>query len=199
MCSDEKRATNMSIRAAVDCFTEILGNNGARIVFRNAGFEDIYDAPPPYDLSPNISVESQSRLYIEVAELVGLKGALSIWRRVGYAAVQYGNEFGHAFDAFKDLTPEEKYYNKCSEFLSIVIGKGKTVMSGTGRVDFDCFDCTVCSPYHASGINRPVCLQYTGALQYIADWAYGKNAAQVIETKCKAKGDDTCYYELKMA
>src|SRR4030065_741043 len=105
-------------------------------------FEDIYDAPPPYDLSPNISVESQSRLYIEVAELVGLKGALSIWRRVGYAAVQYGNEFGHAFDAFQDLTPDEKY-NKCSEFLSIVIGKGKTVMSGTGRVDFDCFDCTV--------------------------------------------------------
>jgi predicted hydrocarbon binding protein len=198
MSSGERKATNMSIRAAVDCFTEILGNNGARIVFRNAGFEDIYDAPPPYDLNPNISVESQSRLYIEVAELVGLKGALSIWRRVGYAAVQYGNEFGHAFDAFQDLTPDEKY-NKCSEFLSIVIGKGKTVMSGTGRVDFDCFDCTVCSPYHASGTNRPVCLQYTGALQYIADWAYGKNAAQVIETKCKAKGDDTCYYEIKMA
>jgi predicted hydrocarbon binding protein len=198
MSSDERRATNMSIRAAVDCFTEILGNNGARIVFRSAGFENIYDAPPPYDLSPNISVESQTRLYTEVAELVGLKGALSIWRRVGYAAVKYGNDFGHAFDTYKDLPPDERY-NKCSELLAMVIGKGKTVMSGTGRVDFDCFDCTVCSPYHSSGMNRPVCLLYTGALQYIADLAYGKNAGQVIETKCKAKGDDTCYYELKMA
>ena len=197
MSNDEKMATNMSIRAAVDCFTEIMGNNGARIIFRNAGFEHIYDNPPPYDLNPNISVESQTRLYIEVAQLVGLKGALSIWRRVGYAAVKYGNEFGHAFDAYKDLPPDEKY-NKCSEILSLVIAKGKTVMSGTGRVDFDGFDCTVCSPYYSSGSNRPVCLLYTGAFQYIADWAYGKNAAQVVETKCKAKGDDTCYYELTM-
>lgn len=197
MSNDEKKATNMSIRAAVDCFTEIMGDNGARIIFRNAGFEHIYDNPPPYDLNPSISVTSQTQLYIEVAELVGLKGALGIWRRVGYAAVKYGNEFGHAFDGYKDLPPDERF-NKSSELLSIVIGKGKTVMNGTGRVDFDGFDCTVCSPYYSSDINRPVCLLYTGAFQYIADWAYGKNAGQVVETKCKAKGDDTCYYELKM-
>ncbi len=198
MNSDEKKATNMSIRAAVDCFTEIMGENGARIIFRNAGFEKIYDNPPPYDLNPNISVEAQTRLYTEVANLVGLKGALGIWRRVGYSAVKYGNELGHAFDGYKDLPPDEKY-NKSSELLSMAIGKGKVVMSGAGRVDFDCFDCTVCSPYYSSDANRAVCFTYTGALQYIADWAFGKNAAQVIETKCKAKGDDTCYYELKMA
>jgi predicted hydrocarbon binding protein len=197
MSSDEKKATNLSIRAAVDCFTEILGKNGARIVFRNAGFERIFDNPPPYDLNPNISVESQTKLYIEVGELFGLRGALSIWRRVGYTAVKYGHEYGHAFDGYKGLSPDEKF-NKCSEFLSLVIGKGKTEMNGTGRVNFDCFDCTVCSPYYDSDLNRPVCLLYTGALQYIADWAYGKNAAQVVETKCKAKGDDTCYYELTM-
>jgi len=197
MSSDQKKATNLSIRAAVDCFTEILGNNGARIVFRKAGLEDIYDNPPPYDLNPNISVDSQTKLYINVAELFGLKGALGIWRRVGYTAVKYGNDYGHAFDGYKNLPPVEKY-NKGSEFLSLVIGKGKTVMNGTGWVDFDCFDCTVCSPYHSSGTKTPVCLLYTGALQYIADWAYGKNAAQVIETKCKATGGDTCYYELVM-
>jgi predicted hydrocarbon binding protein len=198
MSSDERRATNMSIRAAVDCITEIMGENGAKIIFRNAGAEQIYDNPPPYDLNPSITVTAQTRIYIEVAQLVGLKGALGIWRRVGYAAVKYGNELGHAFDAYKDLPPDEKY-NKCSELLSLVIGKGKVEMSATGKVDFDCFDCTVCSPYYSSDINRPVCLLYTGALQYIADWSYGKNAAQVVETKCKAKGDNTCYYELTMA
>jgi predicted hydrocarbon binding protein len=198
MTDDEKMATNMSIRAAVDCVTEIMGENGARIIFKNAGVEDVYNNPPPYDWNPCIPINLQTQIYIEVATLIGLKGALGIWRRVGYAGMKYGNEIGHIFDTFKDLPPDEKF-NKCTEILGAAIGKGKTVMSDTGRVDFDGFDCTLCSPYYSSGIDRAVCFVYTGVFQYIADWAYGKNAARVIETKCKAKGDDTCYYHLQMA
>ncbi len=198
MAGDEKMATNMSMRAAVECVTEIMGENGARMIFRNAGIEHVYNSPPPYDWSPCIPISLQTQVYIEVANLIGLKGALSIWRRIGYAGVKSANEIGHLFDSFKDLPTDERY-NKCTEVLSTAIGKGKTVMSGTGKVDFDGFDCTLCSPYYSSDINRAVCFVYTGVFQYIADWVYGKNAAQVIETKCRAKGDDTCYYQLKEA
>jgi len=195
MSDNEKMATNLSIRAAVDCLTEIMGENGARIVFRNAGVEHIFDNPPPYDFNPCITIVQQVQIYIGVAKFFGIKGALRIWSRVGYAAVKYGNEYGHALEGYKDLAPDEKY-NKGLELFSMAIGRGRTVMTETGRVDFDCFDCEVCTPYYSENMKRPVCFTFTGAFQYIADWAYGKNAAQVVETKCKAKGDDTCYYQL---
>jgi predicted hydrocarbon binding protein len=198
MTDDEKMVTNMSMRAAVDCITEVMGANGARIIFRNAHLEDLYASPPPYDWSPCIPVHMQTQVYIEVANLIGLKGALSIWRRIGYSGMKSANEIGHMFDSFKDLAPDERY-NKCTEILAVAIAKGKTVMSGTGRVDFDGFDCTLCSPYYNSEFHLPVCYVYTGVFQYIADWVYGKSAMQVVETRCKAKGDDTCYYELNKA
>ena len=196
MTDEGKMATNMSMRAAVDCVTEVMGENGARIIFRNAGIENLYNSPPPYDWNPCIPINQQTQLYIEIADLVGLKGALSIWRRIGYAGIKSANEIGHLLDSLKDLPPDEKY-NKAAGIISAAIGKGKTLMGPAGVVEFDGFDCTLCSPYYNSEFHLPVCFVYTGLLQYVADMAYGKNKAQVVETKCKAKGDDTCYYELK--
>jgi predicted hydrocarbon binding protein len=194
---DTKMASNMSIRASLDTIIEIMGDNGAKIIFRCAGIDHIYTTPPPYDLNPCIPVRQQTQIFIEVEELVGLRGALSIWRRIGYAATKTANEVGRLFDSYKDLPLDEKY-NKCIELVGMAIGKGKTIMSGTGKVDFYGFDCTLCSPYYSDGIERSVCFVYTGVFQYVADWVYGKNVTQVVETKCKAKGDDTCYYQLQM-
>jgi predicted hydrocarbon binding protein len=44
---------------------------------------------------------------------------------------------------------------------------------------------------------KPYCSQYAGALQYFVDQAYGRAVCQVIETKCKAMGDETCLFELR--
>jgi len=196
MTDEGKMATNMSMRAAVECINEVMGVNGARIIFRNAGTEDVYNSPPPYDWDPCIPLHQQTQVYIELADLIGLKGALSIWRRIGYAGVKSANEIGGIFDGFKGLPSDEKY-NRATETLASAIGKGKTLMGPEGTVVFDGHACTLCSPYYSSDFGHPVCFGYTGVFQYIADWAYGKNAAQVVETRCKAKGDDTCYYELK--
>jgi predicted hydrocarbon binding protein len=80
----------------------------------------------------------------------------------------------------------------------MAIGKGKTVIGESGRAEFNGFDCTLCSPYYNQGIERPVCYVYTGCMQYVADFAYGKDVTLMVETKCKAKGDETCYYVLEM-
>jgi predicted hydrocarbon binding protein len=198
MSETEKMTSNLAIRASYDTIVEIMGENGAKIIFRNAGLEKLFATPPPYDLNPCVPVTHQTQMYIEVEALVGLKGALSVWRRMGFCNLKTANEVGHLFDGYKDLTGDEKY-NKCTELFSMAISKGKMVMGGSGTVEFDGFDCTLCSPYYNQGIERAVCLVYTGCLQYIADFVYGKGVKQVVETKCKAKGDDTCYYQLQPA
>jgi predicted hydrocarbon binding protein len=190
-----KMATNLAIRAAVECMTEIMGKNGAKMIFKKAGIERLFDNPPDYTWDPCISVDQQTQIYIEAANLLGLKGALALWRRIGYAAVKAGAEMGHGFDSFKDLPQDEKYM-KCVEILSLAIGRGRIVTNERGGIDFEGFDCIVCSPYHNTGVTRPVCTMYVGAFQYIADFAYGKGARTIYETKCKAMGDDSCYYTL---
>jgi predicted hydrocarbon binding protein len=196
MAADEKMTTNMAIRTTIETVTEIMGSNGARIIFRNAGAENLFDNPPPYDFNPCVPTTIQTQIFIEVGELVGLKGALSIWRRMGYSNVKFGNEIGHIFDGYKDLPPDEKF-NKCIELLSMTIGKGTTIIGADGKAEFNGSDCTLCSPYYNQGVERPVCTAYTGIFQYVADLVYGKDVMVMIETKCKAKGDDTCYYKLE--
>jgi predicted hydrocarbon binding protein len=41
-----------------------------------------------------------------------------------------------------------------------------------------------------------MCSVYEGTTQYMADWALGKGTYQVRETKCMARGDETCYFSL---
>ena len=43
--SDVKMATNMTVRGHIDALREILGYNGAKIIFRNIGHQEVYDPP----------------------------------------------------------------------------------------------------------------------------------------------------------
>jgi len=190
---EEKMATNMTIRGHIDALLEILGDNGTKIIFRNIGHLDIFENQPGYDWEPCMTEDDRTEIYTEVVNMYGLKGALSLWRRMGYNAVKYPVEKGNVVDSFeKDLSPDEKY-KKSMEFLCAVSGKGKILLNDEGKVEYDCFNCVTCAPYKTE---RPICFGYVGSLQYLADWSYGKDVYIVKEIRCKAKGDDTCYFVL---
>jgi predicted hydrocarbon binding protein len=193
MNDEGKMATNMSIRAAVDSITEIMGENGALIIFKDAGLEELYVHPPDYNWEPCIHVDQQTQIFRAVEKLVGLTGAVGIWRRIGYKGIEYAHEIGHLLDAFESLSEDEKYL-KGSEIFAAATGKGRVIVTDEGCVDFDGSDCILCEPYHSK---RPVCSVYVGILQYVADWAYGKGTHVVHETQCRAMGDATCYYRLR--
>jgi predicted hydrocarbon binding protein len=125
--------------------------------------------------------------------ILGLKGALSIWRRVGYTNIKYAVEKGHILDGFIDLEPKEKF-NKVMEIYQMGIGVGRLNANEEGTMDYDVFDCPICAEYESK---RPVCTVITGSIQYIVDWAYGEGVKIAKETRCKAKGDDTCYFVIE--
>jgi hypothetical protein len=187
-----KMATNMAIRAAIDGIHEIVGENGAKILFRNIGFSHLYENPPGYTWEPCLTIPEQARIYMEVINLVGLNGAIGIWRRIGYTNIKYAVEIGHVLDAFIDLPPVEKYHRGMEIFVA-ASGKGKMVPRPDGLVDFDCPDCLLCADLRTE---RVMCAVYEGTTQFMVDFAFGKGIYQVRETKCKAKGDDTCYFTL---
>jgi predicted hydrocarbon binding protein len=194
MGEEQKMATNMAIRAAVDGIHEIVGDNGAKILFRNIGFSHIYENPPGYTWEPCISVPDQAKIYGEVINLVGLNGGIGIWRRIGYTNIKYAVEIGHVMDAFKDLPPAEKFL-RGMEIFCAASGKGKLVPREDGLADFDCPDCLLCADYKTE---RVMCGVYEGTTQFMVDFAFGKGKYQVRETKCMAKGDETCYFTLML-
>lgn len=190
---EDKIATNMTIRGHIDALREILGDNGTKMIFRNIGHPDVFEKLPEYDWEPCMTENDRTEIYTAVVNLYGLKGALSLWRRMGYIAVKYAVEIGHVLDSFdEDLSSDEKF-QKSMEFLCAVSGKGKIVLTDKGKVEYDCFNCITCTPYNTE---RPICFGFVGSLQYLADWSYGKNVYIVKETRCKAMGDDTCYHIL---
>ncbi len=190
--SDVEMATNMTVRGHIDALQEIMGYNGAKIIFRNIGQSDVYETPPEYDWEPCMTEDARTMIYTEVVNTLGLKAALSLWRRMGYITAKYVVEKGHILDSFMDLAPDEKF-RKSMEFFSAVSGKGKIVITEDGGVEYDCFNCTTCAPYDSE---RPICLGFVGSFQYLTDWSYGKGVYIVKEIKCKAMGDDTCYHVL---
>lgn len=190
--AEEGMVSNITMRCAVDAITEILGEKGCRIIFNGAGLLDVFENPPPYDFYPCITEGERDKMIAEVANLLGLDGALGVWRRIGFIGAKYAKEIGHVLDDKEGLEPDEKLI-KALELWSLATSEGRIVMRDDGKADFDVFDCLTCKKYESK---RPICSTTAGALQYMSDWAYGKKKYIIREIKCKAMGDDTCYYTL---
>ena len=190
--SEEKMVSNIAIRGVLDAILEIMGDNGGRIIFRNIGLSNIYENPPPYDFNPCITERERDKIIAEVANILGLSGALGVWRRIGFIGTKYAQEMKHILDSFAEFEPDEKFF-KALELWSLATGEGRIVKQDDGKFGFDVYDCLTCKIYKSE---RPICATTAGALQYISDWAYGEKKYIIKETKCKAMGDETCYYSL---
>ncbi|MBN1881512.1 MAG: hypothetical protein JW885_05000 [Deltaproteobacteria bacterium] len=192
MTATGKMATNMAIHSVMDSIEEIIGEKALRIIFRAVEMEYLLDDPPPYDWEPCISTEDQVKIYWEVEKLLGLNGALGVWRRIGYNNIKHAVETAHVLDGFVDLEPVEKF-QKALELAVIGSGKGRAVPNDEYGADLDVFDCLLCKNDTA---DKPICSLYEGVMQYISEWAFGKGAYLPRETQCMAKGDSTCYFVL---
>lgn len=192
MAPDERMATNMAIRAAIVAIEEIMGENATKVIFNNAGKRHIYDNPPGYNFEPCIKVSEQASIYRAIMDLMGFKGGTVLWRRIGYSIMKHTVEIGHIMDSFAELSPTERF-NKGMEIFVMGSGKGKLVATAEGISEFDGFDCFSCEGY---SYTRPVCAHFEGIIQFLSDWAFGKNLYIARETLCMATGDKTCYVKL---
>ena len=193
MNESEKTVTNISIRSTYDSLEEIVGARARDMIFRNAGMGHVLENVPEYTWEKRYTNSEQVILYYKTVDLVGAVGAQGILRQMGYKNAEKTDQVMHILDQFSDLSPEELLYQGF-ELLRTAINRGTVKNGDGGNPMFDVHDCTMCKGVTST---KPYCSQYAGALQYFADRAFGKSACQVIETKCKAMGDDTCLFELR--
>ena len=189
----DQTTLNLIVRAELDAVRDILGENAAAIVYREADLSDVYKNPPAYDFEPGLTRAQRARLYREIADLVGLNGAVGVWRRLGYAATMCSDEIGGAMSYVQGANQEERFISAL-ELYSRTMGTGRIVTDGADGVGFDLAECFTCRGYQST---RPICSLAAGSIQYMADVIFGKKKFQVEEKTCKAMGGETCYYVLK--
>ncbi len=190
--SEEKKVTDISIRAAYDALSEIVGKNGRNMVLKKAGLERIIDAPPPYDFTVSFTIPEQARLYLAVVDYFGTLGAQGILRQIGYKAAALASEKGIA-DHLRDVPEPEQLY-KLIDLFHLLVGKGKAEEVETGIYALNVFDCI-----HCSGVKsrKQFCSHYAGALQALVDGLKGKKLYSVVEEECFATGGKTCLFVVR--
>ncbi len=193
MGEEEKTVTNISIRAAYDSLEEILGKNARNIIMRNAGLHRAIESPPDYTWDKEFTNREQLSIYQEAAKLIGKVGIQGVFRQIGFRSAEITIVKFKVLDSIKELPPDEKF-DRCLEFLTSAINRGRLVKIANGTSAFDNFDCTACEGIEST---KPYCSQYTGTIQFLSDWSYGKGEYIAEEVKCKAVGDETCLFELK--
>ncbi len=190
--SEEKKVTNISIRAAYDALSEIVGKNGRNLVLRKAGLEGIIDSPPPYDFTVSFTIPEQARLYLAVVDYFGELGAQGILRQIGYKAAALACEKGIT-NHLKEV-PEPGQLYQLIDLFHHLVGKGKVDEVETGVFALNVFDCIHCSGVKSK---KPFCSHYRGALQALVDALKGKKLYLVVEEECFATGGKTCLFVMR--
>lgn len=193
MTESGKTVTNIAIRATYDSLEDIVGARARDMIFRKANMGHVLEAVPDYTWEKNYTNAEQVILYYKTVDLVGAVGAQGILRQMGYKNAEKTDEILHILDQWGDLSSEEMLY-RGFELLRTVINRGAVKNGDDANPRFDVHDCAMCRGVTST---RPYCSPYAGALQYFVDRAFGSRLYQVIETRCKALGDDTCLFEMR--
>jgi hypothetical protein len=197
--TDDTPLVNAILRQGIAAVQEVMGDNGLRVVLREAGLERYIGALPPNDLKPGARAREYALLNEAVERFYG-RGGKGMLRRIGRASFRWAVReqaallgvagvalkvmpqrtrmkfiLGSLAKALKDTNPEHVYL---------------TVIEKDGRLILSDYCCSMCHTRHAE---QPICNIWIGTLQEALKWATDKEF-EVTETLCRAKGDPCCQF-----
>lgn len=195
---EQWRFTNALMRQAILAIGEVMGEQGLKVVLRQAGLERYVNELPPNDLGQDIPSVEYAALNRAVEEFYGRAGK-GMLQRIGRASFRYGIEeqatlMGVAGTALK-LMPQKTR-------IKFILGQvAKSLMSVNentyielretpqGFVFAD-FTCDICCCRRAE---QPVCHLYVGSIVEAVKWATGHDY-EVREIECRAMGAEACHF-----
>ena len=186
----EKTVASIAIRIWLDATESIMGTNGLKALLNYAGLSHLFENLPDYSFDKNYTEDDFSALAANYRQVLGTKGLKAILRQVGKTSAKTSIDMG-VYDSFTDLPPMERLF-KAAELFSLASGRGGPVMEGETFV-YDNPQCTACRGITS---DTPVCTITCGVLDEFIAWA-GIVGMKMVETHCKAMGDDTCRYEIR--
>ncbi len=197
---EEAVIVNSLVRQALVSAQEVMGDNGLNAVLRTSDLERFIGNFPPNNLEPSIPASQYARLNQAIEDFYG-RGGKGMLRRIGKASFQYGMReqsalMGVAGVALK-LLPERQKIKFILNGMADALKKSNPqvnawVDESGGRLAYVEATCAICHSRHSS---EPVCHLYVGSITEAVHWATGRDY-QVVETRCMAKGDPHCRFEL---
>jgi predicted hydrocarbon binding protein len=185
----EKTVSNMVIRFVMDAIEEVMGLNGLKAVLNYGGLIHLLENKPDYSYDKNYTDDEYGAMTHNLFKVVGIQGGKALLRLVGKASGKSIIEKG-VFDSLKEL-PEKEKFSKMMEIFVMATGRGE-YKQVDGVIMYDNPNCSACRGITDKG---PVCTPISGMFDEFIRWA-GLEGFRTVETKCKAKGDDTCRYEI---
>lgn len=197
---EDSTIINSLVRQALTSVQEVMGENGLNAVLRASGLERFIGNFPPNDLEPSIQASQYAKLNEAIEAFYG-RGGRGILRRIGKASFQYGVReqsalLGVAGVALK-LLPERQrikfILNGMADALKKSNPEVKAWVDESGdRIAYIESTCAIC---HSRQSDKPICHLYVGSIAEAVHWATGREF-EVTETRCMAKGDEYCRFEI---
>jgi predicted hydrocarbon binding protein len=185
----EKTVSCMVMRIALDATEEVMGENGLKALLNYGNLVYLLNDKPDYSLDKKYTDDQYGALTSNWYNVLGTDGGKALFRIIGKNSGKSAIDTG-IFESFKDLPPEEKIF-KMLEMFALATGRGRAENVG-GVVAYDNSQCTACRNIEDK---NSVCTGLNGAFDEFIRWA-GLEGFRTVETKCKARGDDTCRYEI---
>jgi len=195
---EQWRFTNALMRQAIMAIGQVMGQQGLKIVLRQAGLERYVDELPPDDLEQDVSTVDYAALNQAVEEFYGRAGK-GMLQRIGRASFRYGVEeqatlMGVAGAAMK-LMPQKTRI----KFILTQMAKSLMDVNQDTHIQvqetpqgfvFADFTCGVCCCRNAE---HPICHLYIGSISEAVKWATGQEY-EVREIECRATGAEACRF-----
>jgi len=175
-----------------------LGKNGLTTVLKYSGLDRLIDNYPPRDFNPGEPFDTFATIIINLMELYGENGYRAVVRGVGVQTFdEMRKDLPWFFEvengALDDLSPPERFgvmYSSYIEKASQVFGTTADLTIKPNQIIDITTDSVWCVGLTAQ---KPICIFTLDFYTGMARWM-GVEEISVVETHCRAAGDDVCRF-----
>lgn len=192
---------NKMVRIYLTVLEDIMGKNGLNSVLHAAGLNRLIDHYPPDDLKREFDFAEFAALNQGLDDTYGPRGGRVFALRGGKASVKAGlDAFGAAVGvsglALKFLPLNAKLrigLPAMAKIFSTFSDQVSVVTEEEDHFVYTIKECPVCYGRHSE---VAICHGAVGLLQGGVHWVSGGKDFTVVETECKAKGDQDCVFHV---
>ncbi len=192
---------NKIARIALMAIEDVMGKNGLNAILNLAGLSHLIDNYPPDNLERKFDFADFSAINGALEEMYGPRGGRGLALRAGRATFSEGlRNFGALAGAgdlaFKVLPLSAKLHigiPAMAKIFSTTSDQYSTTEEHEDHFIYSIHKCPVC---WGRTVDRPACFMAVGLLQEGLKWVSGGREFKVVQTTCRASGDEICNFQI---
>ncbi len=190
---------NRIARIYITSLEDVMGVNGLNAILNLAGLQDLIGNYPSDTLDRKFDFVDFTALNVALEEMYGPRGGRALALRAGRACFaqalkNFGALAGVSDLAFKVLPLPAKLRIGLPAMANIFNNFSDQVCKVQEFDDHFTYTIEVCPVCWGRTADKPVCHVATGLLQEGLRWVSGGHEFRVVETDCRAKGDQFCVF-----